>query len=265
MDFSFVQITDHHLTESDSVFLGGFSTRYAFRTVLKHIAQNTDIKPDFIISTGDIVEKPTVSAYQSFLSLVNARNIMSAMPGPIYISIERLKDFPLYLLPGNHDDRDNFFKFLYPQSSSAGLMNAVFVHKNIQFICLDFGPASKAVVHAETLDFLAMSLKADMPSIILMHYQLVELGSLWLDELLADNLQDFWDILKGHRIMGIFCGHVHTTYEKVINNIPVFGLRSTACPFVLQDEPLACLLPPHYRVITIRNNTLSTQIFEVPL
>lgn len=265
MDFSFVQITDHHLTESDTVLLDGFSTRYAFRSVLKHIAQNTGIQVDFIVSTGDIVENPTESAYQAFLDIVNVSHVSTEMPSPLFISVEGLQDFPMYLLPGNHDDRKNFFKYLYPKTSSANLMNAAFVHKEIQFICLDFGPASKAVVHSETLNFLSQSLNTNLPCIILMHHQLVKIDSRWLDEFIADDLQRFWDTLEGHNVLGIFCGHIHTTYEKEINSIPVLGLRSTACPFVLQDEPLACLMPPHYRVITIQNGTLSTRIFEVPL
>jgi 3',5'-cyclic-AMP phosphodiesterase len=265
MNFSFIQITDHHLTESDTVLLDGFSTRHAFRSVLKHIAQNAETNVDFIVSTGDIVENPTETAYQSFLQMVNAKNTSAKIPGPVLVSTEGLLNLPMYLLPGNHDDRNNFFKYLFPKSLSAHLMNVAFVHKGIQFICLDLGPHSKATAHSETLDFLSQSLNVNLPSIILMHHQLIKIGSRWLDEFIADDIHKFWDILSGHNVLGIFCGHIHTTYERIINNIPVFGLRSTACPFVMQDEPLACLLPPHYRLVTIQNGILSTQIFEVPL
>lgn len=265
MDFSFIQITDHHLTESDAELLDGFSTRYAFRAVLKHIAENREAHADFIVSTGDIVENPTEIAYQSFLQMMNAGNLPVEMPGPVLISAEGLLDMPMYLLPGNHDDRSNFFKHLFPKSFPAPLMNAAFVYKGIQFICLDLGPGSKAVVHPETLSFLAASLEVNLPSIIFMHHQLIAIGSRWLDDFIADDIHKFWEIVTGRNILGIFCGHVHTTYEKVVNNIPIFGLRSTACSFVLQDEPLACLLPPHYRLVTVQNGVLTTQIFEVPL
>lgn len=265
MNFSFIQITDHHLTESDAELLDGFSTRHAFRSVLKHIAQNGGAHVDFIVSTGDIVENPTETAYQSFLQLVNARNLSAEMPGPILISIEGLLDMPMYLLPGNHDDRSNFFKHLFPKSLPAPLMNTAFIYEGIQFICLDVGPHSKATAHSETLNFLAQSLNVNLPSIIFMHHQLIEIGSRWLDDFIADEIHKFWEIVIGQNVLGIFCGHIHTTYEKVVNNIPVFGLRSTACSFVLQDEPLACLLPPHYRLVTIQNGILSTQIFEVSL
>jgi 3',5'-cyclic AMP phosphodiesterase CpdA len=74
LNFSFIQITDHHLTAADSEFLHGYSTRYALRTVLQHIANNVRGSADFIISTGDIVENPTEAAYRSVLQLLNAQN-----------------------------------------------------------------------------------------------------------------------------------------------------------------------------------------------
>lgn len=265
MNFSFIQITDHHLTAADSEFLRGFSTRHALRTVLRHIAQNTEGQVDFIVSTGDLVDTPSEASYQASLELLGVQNNSAEIPGPLYISTEGLQNLPMFVLPGNHDDRRNFYKYLFPQSRSTSIMNTAFIHKGIQFICLDWGPHSKATAHPEMLEFLAHKIKTDMPSIIMMHHQLVKLGSKWLDDFIADGASRFWEIIAQKPVLGIFCGHVHTTYESAMNGIPIFGLRSTAPQFVLQDEPLACLLPPHYRLVTIENGILKTQIFEVPL
>jgi len=265
MSFSFVQITDHHITPSESELLDGFSTRHALRTVLQHIAQNIGNHADFMISTGDLVEKASEAAYRAFLKMLNASNTSSEVPGPLFVSAEGFQEFPVYLLPGNHDDRDYFFKCLFPKSQPTPLMNLTFVHKGIQFICLDWGPHSKATAHPEMLNFLARSLESELPSIIVMHHQLIPIGSRWLDDFIADDVAQFWKIVAGQNILGIFCGHVHTTYERIVNGIPVFGLRSTSYSFVLQDEPLACLVPPHYRLVTVQDNVLTTKIFEVSL
>ena len=265
MNFSFIQITDHHVTASETELLKGFSTRHAFRSVLQHIAQHVGNHADFIISTGDLVDSPSETTYQAFLHMLNAQNASSEMPGPLFISAEGFQEFSMYLLPGNHDDRNNFFKFLFPKSSPSPLMNASFAHKGVQFICLDWGPNTKATAHPEMLDFLARSLETDLPSIIVMHHQAVRIGSRWLDDFIADDVSQFWEIVTGHNVLGIFSGHVHITYERVVRGIPVFGLRSTAAPFALQDEPLACLLPPHYRLVTVQDGILTTRIFEVPL
>ncbi len=130
---------------------------------------------------------------------------------------------------------------------------------------MDWGPHTKATAHPEMLDFLAQALETDLPSIIVMHHQVVKIGSRWLDDFIADDVSQFWKVVTGRNVLGIFSGHVHTTYERVVNGIPVFGLRSTAAPFALQDEPLTCLLPPHYRLVTVQDGILTTRIFEVPL
>ncbi len=265
MDFSFIQITDHHLTDSESDFLKGFSTWYSFRTVLRHLAGNAAARADFLISTGDLVNDPTGPAYRAFLQNLGVKNASSEAPGPLTISAEGLHEFPMYLVPGNHDDRENFFRTLFPRSQPRPWMNVAFVHKGIQFLCLDWGPDPKAAVHPEMLDFLSRALETDLPSILLQHYQVVPVGSRVLDGFIADDLERFWDVVAGRRVLGIFCGHVHTTYEQVIHGIPVFGLRSTSPAFTLQGDPILCLLPPHYRLVTIRDGRLTSRVFEVPL
>jgi hypothetical protein len=80
--------------------VSGFSTWHSLRTVLRHIARNIGARADFIISTGDLVEDSSEAAYQAALQALNARNTLSAAPGPVFISAEGLREFPLYLLPG---------------------------------------------------------------------------------------------------------------------------------------------------------------------
>jgi len=265
MSFSFIHITDHHLPESEASLVRGFPPVHAFRAVMRHIAENVAGYTDFIISTGDLVETATDVAYRSLMHMLNLRGDPVGAPGPLLVSMEGLYEFPLYCLPGNHDDRTSFSQCLFPKDPPRPLMNVAFVHKGIQFVCLDWGPHTKAVAHSETLDFLMRSLQADVPCVLLMHHHLVPTKSRWLDEFIADGVDRFWDIVAGQNVLGIFCGHAHMTYDRVVENIPVFGLRSTAFQFALQDEPLACLLPPHYRLVTIQNGVLTTRILEVPL
>ena len=104
-DFSFVQITDHHLLEAEEQLRDGFCPGYAFRMVMRHISENVADKADFIISTGDLVDPPTAETYQGAMKLLGM-NSSAALPGPQKINIEGLKDYPMYFLPGNHDDRE---------------------------------------------------------------------------------------------------------------------------------------------------------------
>ena len=86
---------------------------------------------------------------------------------------------------------------------------------------------------------------------------------------IADDIQVLWDLLVAPRVngklLGVLSGHTHITYERFYKGIPVFGLRSTTFSFALQDEPLAVLEPPHYRLVSVQDGLLTTRIFEVNL
>ncbi len=265
MAFSFIHITDHHLCDSEAQLRLGFSPAYAFRTVLRHIAEHVADRADFIISTGDLSEPATDQAYQTVRQMLALEAQVAAAPGPYAITSEGLHRFPMYFLPGNHDDRRAFMRNLFPSMAPATLLNASFMHQGVQFICLDWGAEAKSVIYPETLDFLKSTLQHSTPSIVIMHHHLAPMGSRWLDDFIADEADRFWEAVAGQDVLGIFCGHAHTTYELTVKDIPVFGLRSTAFPFAPLDEELVCLLPPHYRLITVEDGRLHTQIFEVPL
>jgi Icc protein len=265
MAFSFIQITDHHLCESEGQLRLGFSPAYALRAVLRHIAEHAADRADFIISTGDLIEPSTDRAYQALRQMLDVVDQAPAAPGPYAVSIEGLRRFPLYFLPGNHDDRVVFCRNLFPPTVPTALLNATFMHQDIQFICLDWGTEAKGVIYPETLDFLKRALRNSSPSIVIMHHHLAPLGRQWLDDFIPDEANRFWDAVSGQNVLGVFCGHAHTTYELTVENTPVFGLRSTAFPFAPSDELLMCLQPPHYRLVTVQDGALNTQIVEVPL
>jgi len=265
-DFSFIQITDHHLLETEETLREGFCPGHAMRMVMRHISQTVADKTDFIISTGDLVEPDTDATYQGALKFLGISS-SAALPGPQRINIEGLKDFPMYFLPGNHDKREMFTWYLFPESKAPDLYNLTFVHKGVQFVCMDWGPESKAHFFPETREFLAQALQADMPSVIVCHQHVKKIGSRWLDNFLADNLDEFWDVVlepgNKEKVLAILCGHVHITYEDEYGGIPILGLRSTAYPFAKTDDPVVILAAPHYRFVHIHNGILTSRVYKV--
>jgi 3',5'-cyclic-AMP phosphodiesterase len=264
VDFSFVQITDHHLLEAEEALRDGFCPGHAFRRVMQHIGEQVADKVDFIISTGDLVEPETDANYQGAMKLLGI-NSSAALPGPQHINIEGLKDFPFYFLPGNHDDRALVTKYLFPASSAPTLYNLTFVHKGVQFVLMDWGPKSKAHLFPETKEFLAKALQADLPSVIICHQHVKRIGSRWLDNFLADNLDEFWDVVSpcAEKVLGILCGHVHITYEDEQYGVPILGLRSTAYMFAKTDDPTVILTSPHYRYIHVHDGILTSRVYKV--
>jgi len=270
MDFSFIQITDHHLLESEEAHREGFVPGHALRMVMRHIARNTADKADFIISTGDLVEPPTEAAYACAIKLLGLSS-SAPLPGPQKVNTEGLRDYPMYFLPGNHDDREMMRRCLFPNAEPApmGLYNFTFEHKGVQFVFMDWGPESKAVFLPETGAFLSQALKSDLPSVVVCHQHVKRIGSRWLDSFLADDLPQFWEIVAApdvkEKVLGILCGHVHITYEDEYKGIQILGLRSTAYPFARTDDITVILAPPHYRFVSIQHGILTSRIYTVPI
>jgi len=266
--FSFIQITDHHLLASEEQLREGFSPGYALRMVMRHIAENVAEKVDFIISTGDLVDPCTDETYQGAVKMLGL-NSSVALPEPQRINIEGLQEFPMYFLPGNHDDRELFTRYLFPGSQPVKLYNFTFNHKDVQFVFMDWGPESKAHLFPETREFLANALGADLPSVIVCHQHVKKIGSRWLDEFLADNLDEFWEVVTNpdvrEKVLGVLCGHTHITYEEEYEGIPILGLRSTAFPFAKTDDMLMLFAPPHYRYVCVQDGILSSRIYQVSL
>lgn len=267
-NFSFIQISDHHLLESEERLREGFSPGYALRMVMKHIGEHVADKVDFIISTGDLVDPCTDETYQGAMKLLGI-NSSAALPGPQRVNIEGLHDFPMYFLPGNHDDRKLFTRHLFSDSKPLNLYNFTFEHKGVQFIFMDWGPETKAHLFPETREFLAQALQTDLPSVIVCHHHVKKIGVRWLDKFLAKNRDEFWEVITNPdvigKVLGILCGHTHITYEEEYKGVPILGVRSTAFPFARTNEPLKLLAPPHYRYVHVQDGILTSRIYEVPI
>ena len=265
MAFSFIQITDHHLRGPETGTARGMATAYTLRTVLRHIAHHAAAQADFLVSMGDFVDPPSDATYGAVLGWLGAKTTDAHAPGPVAISCEGLRDFPTYFVPGNHDDRDAFFRCLFPRTAPMPLMNVRFEYLGVQFICLDWGTDANSVAYPETFDFLARALEDDRPSVVFTHHQVAPVGVAWLDAFIAPGMERFWDIVAGKRVIGVLAGHVHMTHEQLVRGIPVLTLRSTSFQFARSADEHVALQPLHYRFVTIHNGVLTSRVFEVPL
>lgn len=275
------------MREREDELTFGFSPAHAFRATLRHIGARAT-QPDFIVSTGDLVHSGTAAEYQSARAMLGLREFSPA-PGPQRATVEGLNGVPMYFLPGNHDPREVFFRSMFPQGGAPGAaasaamtpaptaatadraaptpaMNVVFTYQGMRFICIDWGGENKPVATPAMLDFLAHSLEDRSPAILLMHHALVPIGIARLDSFLPDDLSRFEAIVRGSSVRAMFCGHFHATYDTLIAGIPVYGLRSTTFSFAAEgDRTLLVLRPPHYRVVSVSDNAVTSDIVEVAL
>lgn len=262
MSLRFVQITDHHLAAGD--LLWGYSTGHALRTVLRHIAANAG-PLDFLVSTGDLVEHGTEQEYRAFLELIGAAP-GGIYPGPLRAHGQGLGGLPFYAIPGNHDVRPALASALFPQSPPAERLQGWFERGGVRFVCVDWGGENKATPAPGLAGYLDQALDGT-PAVLLMHHHVATMGHPRLDTLIADEVGDFAAQIAGRGVLAILSGHTHATFERSLAGVPVFGLRSTCFQFAPGENNslLRCLQPPHYRIVTIADGALSTEVVEVML
>ncbi|MBX4303215.1 phosphodiesterase, partial [Mycobacterium tuberculosis] len=169
-----------------------------------------------VVVSGDIVNCGRPEEYQV------ARQILGSL------------NYPLYLIPGNHDDKAHFLEHLHPLCPQLGndpqnMRYAVddFATR-LLFIDSSHAGTSKGWLTDETISWLEAQLfeGGDKPATIFMHHPPLPLGNAQMDPIACEN---------GHRLLAlverfpsltrIFCGHNHsltmTQYRQaLISTIP---------------------------------------------
>jgi 3',5'-cyclic AMP phosphodiesterase CpdA len=212
-DFYFVQLSDTHWG-----FEGAKANPDAKGTLGKAIdAVNVlDPQPDFVIFTGDlthITDDP-----------VQRRQRMAEFKQ----QAARLKARQIRYLPGEHDasgDHGDAFREAFGPSRYA------FTHKGIHFIVLDNVSQDGSILGEEQLKWFAGEVgqvpKND-PLVIFTHRPLFELYPDW-DWTTTDG-QKALDLLKDHRFVTVFYGHIHQEHHHTTGHIQHHSATSLIFP-----------------------------------
>ncbi len=154
-------------------------------------------RPDLLLLTGDLTEHGDAP---SFARLAAA---MEASPCPVFV------------IPGNHDDRAALLEAFPNTPAHAGFVQYAFDAGDLRVLMLDtFEPGRHGGAFCETrAAWLAAQLAAepDRPTAIVMHHPPMATGIAWMDPDPAEAwIMRFAEATRGHaQIVGILCGHVH--------------------------------------------------------
>ncbi len=156
--------------------------------------------PDALIVSGDLTDCGLVEEY----------DLLAAM-------IDRHLSMPVYVIPGNHDRRDNLKAHLSHLPGIAGTGD--FIHYTvddlpIRLVMLDtvepgFGHGTLC---AERLAFLDETLSAEpgKPTVIVMHHPPFVCGIKHMDEINLHDADAFAEVVGRHgQVERILCGHHH--------------------------------------------------------
>lgn len=235
-DFCFIQITDTHIGNAEA---------------LRLFAKQTSKLPmpiPFVVNTGDL-------GGDAFFDNKEAGKIFDRYLGAIS-AFEQ----PLFNVPGNHDhvafldkgaDKSNpiWGKGLYRQLF--GPMHYSWDWGTVHFVALDGTRLPyQERLGAEQLEWLKADISFqphDKPLVLFCHQSVVAM---------KEDAVQLAGVLQGRNVLGVFCGHLHTTFSTRLGDFPVYQTGA----FCGQWWSGPCIdgTPQGYRLIQIKNGRLKT-------
>lgn len=215
--FRLAQISDTHIRSDD----GGA----AIAQMKRALVQAKDYGADIILLTGDLVNDEREDEY---VALAEALNDPPA---------------PLYLMPGNHDDRGLIRRY-FPQHAylpREGPLHYTIENAPVRIVALD------DVVPGETHGLLrrsgaewlesVLSSERRKPTIVALHHPPFLTHDLLFDTIGLRDAEEFADVISRHpQVHRVICGHHHRAAIGQVAHAAVIVAPSTSWTYGLAME-----------------------------
>lgn len=212
-----VQITDTHLVPEGQHWFGDSKTQTDKRLnrVIAYINQMNPL-PDLVVLTGDATDEGSLESY------AHLKKQLSCLKTPIY------------LIPGNHDHRENMKRvFNHQRGMQANFINYTVELDPVRLIFLDthVPGQSYGTLCKDRLEWLEKTLAKshDHPSLIFMHHPPAKTGTKIFDEILCKTSSAFEELVRNQKnLLGLFTGHYHHFCLTTFGNKTCFMAPSVA-------------------------------------
>ncbi|MCA3243428.1 MAG: phosphodiesterase [Rubrivivax sp.] len=240
-----VQLSDLHIKAGRRPAYGLVDTAAMLEACVEQVArQHPDA--DAVVITGDLVDHGTLQDYALLRELL----------APL---LARQARTPVYLLPGNHDEREAL-REAFPEHAhlrQGGRFVQYEVHVGpLRLLALDTvvpGEGGGALCE-ERLAWLATRLaQSTEPTVILMHHPPFDTGIGHMDLIGLQGAAEFEAVIAPHRqIERILCGHLHRAIQARVGGTLAGTCPSPAHQVALDLHPQApdCFVmePPGYQL-----------------
>ena len=222
-------------------------------------------RPDVFIITGDLTESGLTAEYANLSAILGST--LSA---------------PVYVIPGNHDQRDNLragLAHLPSVASDSRFVQYAVEDYPIRLVMLDtlVPGADHGDLSSEQLDWLDQTLAGQplKPTLVGMHHPPFVTGIPHMDNIGLRNAEAFRSIIARHRqVERIACGHLHrpivTNCAQAIVSIAPSVAHQVALTFDPADtgafnfEPPAFLLHTWHELRGFVTHTVYTDDYPGP-
>ena len=194
-----IQITDLHVRPRGLAAMRTCETNTLTERALRAV-RDFRPRPDALLITGDLTNNGLVSEYRNLAEM-----------------LARLIDIPVYVIPGNHDDRGNFravLGHLPGVTSDPEFVQYTVEDLPVRLVMLDtlIPGQTDGELCPPRMGWLERTLAAqpDKPTIIGMHHPSFRCGIGHLDIIILRDRAGFEAVVAKHRqVQRIICGHHH--------------------------------------------------------
>ena len=229
------QVSDMHILTAGKLAYGVVDTAAHFRKCIAHILDLPQ-QPDVVIMTGDLVDSGQPAQYALL------REIIAPLP------------MPVYLLPGNHDERQAlraaFPDHAYLNQFPPFIQYAIEEHE-LRIVAVDtvIPGGDGGELCAQRLEWLELTLATapKRPTLLLMHHPPFTSQIAFMDGigLAAEPLESI--VRKHPQIERVLCGHLHRPIQARFGGTLACTAPSTAHQISLNfadDAPGTFMLEP---------------------
>ncbi len=193
------QLTDLHVRPVGQTANRVSETNLFTERALRAVAR-LNPRPDVVVITGDLTECGLDAEYANLRAL-----------------LRKWLPMPVFVIPGNHDRRDNLregLKHLPGVTVDPTYVQYAVEGHPVRLVMLDtlVPGAGHGELRAEQLEFLDRTLAAvpNKPTMIGMHHPPFACGIVHMDRINLRNSSDFVAVVARHRqVERIICGHHH--------------------------------------------------------
>jgi 3',5'-cyclic-AMP phosphodiesterase len=218
------QITDTHVRRKGDLLHHMIHTGRELRRCVETINRLSPL-PALVVATGDLVDRGKVKEYRRLRKLLAELRV------------------PCYLIPGNHDDRDEL-RAAFPDHSylpPRGPLSYVIESRPIRIIGLDTTRGRKpgGEIDESRLGWLDQRLSeaAATPTLIAMHHPPFDTGIGPVDAHGFKGREAFEALIASHpQVVRIISGHIHRALEVPFGGTTASTAPSTAHQLVIDRD-----------------------------